>query len=62
MPGFAEGSGGLTVRETHLAMETIAWHGGMTSISVSGLSSALDPRVTAEVVSFVMSAFGKRIL
>jgi len=28
MPGFAEGSGGLTVRETHLAMESIAWQGG----------------------------------
>lgn len=62
MPGFAEGSGGLTVRETHLAMETIAWHGGMTSMSVSGLTTALHPHVSAELVSFVMSAFGKRIL
>jgi predicted amino acid racemase len=62
MPGFAEGSGGLTVRETHLAMETIAWHGGMLSMSVAGLTSSLDERISAELVSFVMSAFGKRIL
>jgi arginase family enzyme len=62
MPGFALGAGGLTVRETHLAMETIAWQGGMISMSVAGLTTALDPRVSAELVSFVMSAFGKRIL
>jgi predicted amino acid racemase/arginase family enzyme len=62
MPGFAEGAGGLTVRETHLAMESIAWQGGMISMSVAGLTTALDPRLSAEIVSFVMSAFGKRIL
>jgi arginase family enzyme len=62
MPGWADGSGGITVRETHQAMETIALNGGMISMDVSGLTPALDERVATEVVSFVMSAFGKRIL
>jgi arginase family enzyme len=62
MPGWAEGSGGMTVRETHQAMETIALNGGMISMDVSGLTPGLEPRVAAETLSFVMSAFGKRIL
>ena len=62
IPGWAEGSGGMTVRETHQAMEAVALDGGMISISVSGMTPDLEPRVAAEVVSFVMSAFGKRIL
>ena len=62
MPGWAEGSGGITVRETHQAMEAIALNGGMISMDVSGLHPDLDERVAAETVSFVMSAFGKRIL
>jgi arginase family enzyme len=62
IPGWAEGSGGMTVRETHQAMEAIALDGGMISMDVSGLTPSLDPRVAGETVSFVMSAFGKRIL
>ena len=62
IPGWAEGSGGMTVRETHQAMEAIALYGDMISMDVSGLTPALDARVAAETVSFVMSAFGKRIL
>ena len=62
MPGWVEGAGGITVRETHQAMETIALNGGMISMDVSGLHPQLDERVAAETVSFVMSAFGKRIL
>ena len=62
IPGWSEGSGGITVRETHQAMEAIALDGGMISINVSGLSPDLPPRVAAETVSFAMSAFGKRIL
>jgi arginase family enzyme len=34
----------------------------MISMDVSGLRPTLDERVAAEAVSFVMSAFGKRIL
>lgn len=61
-PGWAAGSGGMTVRETHQAMEAIALDGNLVSMDVSGLSPSLDPRIAAETVSFVMSAFGKRIL
>lgn len=60
--GWADGSGGITVRETHQAMETVALNGGMISMDVSGLTPALDERVSTEALSFVMSAFGKRIL
>jgi arginase family enzyme len=62
IPGWFEGSGGITVRETHQAMEAIALHGGMISMDVSGLTPTLDERVSTEALSFVMSAFGKRIL
>jgi ornithine racemase len=61
-PGWAGGSGGITVRETHQAMEAVALNGGMIGIDVSSLTPELEPRVAAETVSFVMSAFGKRIL
>jgi hypothetical protein len=40
----------------------IALAGGLISMDVSGLTAALDERVAAETLSFVMSAFGKRIL
>ncbi|TIM60958.1 MAG: alanine racemase, partial [Mesorhizobium sp.] len=60
--GWAAGSGGITVRETHQAMEAIALSGGLLSMDISGLTSALEPRLAAETVNFVMSAFGKRIL
>jgi arginase family enzyme len=62
IPGWAAGSGGITVRETHLAMEAIALSGAMISMDVSGLTPTLDERVSTEALSFVMSAFGKRIL
>jgi len=62
VPGWAGGSGGITVRETHQAMEAIALNGAMISMSVSGLTLELEERVAADTVSFVMSAFGKRIL
>lgn len=60
--GWAAGSGGLTVRETHQAMEAIALSGGLLSMDVSGLTADLEPRIATDAVSFVMSAFGKRIL
>ncbi|RVD31129.1 alanine racemase [Mesorhizobium sp. M4B.F.Ca.ET.017.02.2.1] len=60
--GWAAGSGGLTVRETHQAMEAVALSGGLLSMSVSGFTADLEPRIATDAVSFVMSAFGKRIL
>src|SRR5690606_22960819 len=62
MHGWSKGAGGITVRETHQAMETIALHGGMVSMNVSGLTQELGEHVASETVNFVMSAFGKRIL
>ncbi|MDR7225110.1 alanine racemase [Aminobacter aminovorans] len=62
IPGWATGSGGMTVRETHQAMEAIALSGGMLSMDVSGLGANTEPRVASEAINFVMSAFGKRIL
>ncbi|TJX47053.1 MAG: alanine racemase, partial [Mesorhizobium sp.] len=60
--GWAAGSGGITVRETHQAMEAVALSGGLLSMSVSGFTADLEPRIATDAVSFVMSAFGKRIL
>jgi arginase family enzyme len=60
--GWAAGSGGLTVRETHQAMEAIALSGGLLSMDISGLTKHMEPRIGADTVNFVMSAFGKRIL
>jgi hypothetical protein len=62
IPGWPLGSGGMTVRETHQAMEAVARHGGLRSIAISGLSRGQDSRIAAESAHFVMSALGKRIL
>lgn len=61
-PGWGDGLGGMTVRETHQAMEAVALSGGMISIDVAPLGPSLDARIRAETTSFVTSAFGKRIL
>jgi arginase family enzyme len=62
MPGWAPGSGGMTVRETHQAMEAIALSGRMMSMDISPVTAELDAQIGHETVNFVMSAFGKRIL
>ena len=56
--------GGLTYREAHLIMETIAERGGMGSMDVAEINPILDHKnesaeFTAEIVASVM---GKRIL
>lgn len=68
-PGDAPGSGtlvrgGLSYRESHLAMEKIAEAGGMLSLEVVEINTALDiNNRTAELgVELILSAFGKRIL
>lgn len=68
-PGDAPGSGtlvrgGLTYRESHLAMEVIAETGGMLSLEVVEINTALDiNNRTAELgVELILSALGKRIL
>jgi ornithine racemase len=56
--------GGITYRETHLAMELLAQSGLMRSMDVTGINMEADPEgKTAQVVAeFVLSAFGKKIL
>jgi arginase len=68
-PGDAPGSGtlvrgGLTYREAHLAMEKIAEAGGMRSLEVVEINTALDVNTkTAELgVELILSALGKAIL
>ena len=68
-PVVAPGSGtlvrgGLTYREAHLGMEKIAEAGGMRSLEVVEINTALDVNnKTAELgVELILSAFGKTIL
>lgn len=68
-PGDAPGSGtlvrgGLSYREAHLAMEKIAEAGGMRSLEVVEINTALDVNNrTAELgVELILSALGKTIL
>jgi arginase len=68
-PGDAPGSGtlvrgGLTYREAHLAMEKVAEAGGLRSLEVVEINTALDiNNKTAELgVELILSALGKTIL
>ena len=68
-PGDAPGSGtlvrgGLTYREAHLGMEKIAEAGGMCSLEIVEINTALDVNnKTAELgVELLLSALGKTIL
>ena len=68
-PGDAPGSGtlvrgGLTYREAHLAMEKIAEAGGMISLEVVEINTALDVNnKTGELgVELILSGLGKTIL
>jgi arginase len=68
-PGDAPGSGtlvrgGLTYRESHLGMEKIAEAGGMRSLEVVEINTALDVNnKTAELgVELILSGLGKTIL
>jgi arginase len=68
-PGDAPGSGtlvrgGLTYREAHLGLEKVAEAGGMCSLEVVEINTALDVNnKTAELgVELILSAFGKTIL
>lgn len=68
-PGDAPGSGtlvrgGLSYREAHLAMEKVAEDGGMHSLEVVEINTALDVNNrTAELgVELILSALGKTIL
>jgi arginase family enzyme len=62
VPGTRLRSGGMTVRETHQAMESIARTGGALAVDAVGLSLDSEPRVAAETCHFVLSCLGKQIL
>jgi len=62
IPATVGGSGGITPRETHQAMEAIARSGQMLAMEVVGLSPDQTSRINTETLGFVMSCFGKRIL
>jgi arginase len=68
-PGDAPGSGtlvrgGLTYREAHLGMEKIAEAGGMLSLEIVEINTALDisNRTAQLAVELILSALGKTIL
>lgn len=68
-PGDAPGSGtlvrgGLTYREAHLAMEKIAEAGGMITLEIVEINTALDisNRTAQLAVELILSALGKTIL
>jgi arginase len=68
-PVFAPGSGtlvrgGATYRESHLALEVIAEHGGMRSFEIVEVNPMLDQsNITVELAcELILSALGKRIL
>lgn len=68
-PRFAPGSGtlvrgGTTYREAHLALETIAEHGGMRSFEIVEVNPMLDQsNITVELgCELILSALGKTIL
>ncbi|MBN1573400.1 MAG: arginase family protein [Deltaproteobacteria bacterium] len=56
--------GGITYRETHLAMELVAQSGLMVALGVVGINPERDAdNSTAQVaVEFILSAFGKKIV
>lgn len=68
-PRFAPGSGtlvrgGTTYREAHLALETIAEHGGLRSFEIVEVNPMLDQsNITVELgCELILSALGKTIL
>jgi predicted amino acid racemase len=62
IPGVAVGAGGITLRETHQAMEIVAETGALLAMDAVGLHPDGEPRLIAETANFIMSCFGKKIL
>ncbi len=62
IPGTVTGSGGITLRETHQAMEIIAGTRAMLAMDVVDLDPDMEERILFETSGFIMSAFGKKIL
>lgn len=62
IPGYADGAGGMTIRETHQAMELVAAAHALRAMAVAGLGEDASPRVVADTFTFVLSCFGKQII
>jgi predicted amino acid racemase len=62
IPGVESGSGGITLRETHQAMEIIAKTRAMLAMDLIGLEPGAERRLLNEASNFIMSCFGKQIL
>jgi ornithine racemase len=62
IPGTTTGSGGITLRETHQAMEIIAQTSKLLAMDVAGLTPDRERRVVTETAHFILSCFGKQIL
>ena len=62
IPNVAGGSAGITLRETHQAMEIIAQTKAMLAMDAVGLGPEREARLLAEATHFIMSCFGKQIL
>lgn len=62
IPNYLPGTGGITVRETHQAMEAIHQSKAMRAMDITGLDGEAEPRFASMIVHFALSAFGKRIL
>jgi predicted amino acid racemase/arginase family enzyme len=62
IPGVAGGSGGITLRETHQAMEIVAQTKAMLAMDAVGLGPEREARLLVEATHFIMSCFGKQIL
>jgi predicted amino acid racemase len=57
-----DGTGGLTVRETHQAMEAIASQGKLVSLSASAIAAKHPATVVATTFHAILSALGKQII
>ncbi|WP_020560948.1 alanine racemase [Thiofilum flexile] len=57
-----EGEGGLTFRETHQAMESIAQSAQVIGISVSHLNADDHPQRVRSILHFILSALGQQII
>jgi predicted amino acid racemase/arginase family enzyme len=62
IPGTTAGSGGVTLRETHQAMEIIAQTSDLLAMDVVGLTPDRERRIASETAHFILSCFGKQIL
>ena len=62
LPGVEGGAGGITIRETHQAMESIAATGCLLAMDVVDLAAGANPRLIDQAAHFVLSGFGKQII